>query len=79
VPYTIPDAQPVISAKRWNQLVYRLITIAGKVCRIQIPPSSCRLIENVLEREAQRADLHDERDGGTRRVGPELPTITCST
>ena len=24
------------------------ITIAGKVCRIQIPPSSCKLIENVL-------------------------------
>ena len=38
----------MISAKRWNQRVYRLITTAGKVCRIQIPPSSCRLIENVL-------------------------------
>jgi len=28
--------------------VYRPITTAGKVCRIQIPPSNCRLIEHVL-------------------------------
>src|SRR5690349_3882853 len=41
-------AQPAIRAQWWNQRVYRPITMAGKVCRIQIPPSSCRLIENVL-------------------------------
>src|SRR5215469_12222983 len=33
-------------AHRWNQRVYRPITIAGNVWRIQMPPSSCRLIEN---------------------------------
>ena len=44
----MPTAQPMISAKRWNQRVYRPTTTAGKVCRIQIPPSSCKLIENVL-------------------------------
>jgi hypothetical protein len=48
VPYTIAAAQPRISAHRWNQRVYRPTTIAGKVCRIQMPPRSCRLIEKVL-------------------------------
>ncbi len=37
----------MISAMRWNQRVYKPTTTAGKVCRTQIPPSSCTLIENV--------------------------------
>ena len=48
MPYAIPTAQPMTSANRWNHRVYRPTTIAGKICAIQIPPSSCRLIENVL-------------------------------
>jgi len=41
-------AQPVSRAHRWNQRVYRPATIDGKVCRIQMPPSSWRLMEKVL-------------------------------
>src|SRR5579875_3644057 len=48
VAYTIAAAQAMTSAHRWNQRVYRPATIAGKVCRIQIPPSNCRLMEKVL-------------------------------
>src|SRR5580658_1185567 len=47
VPNTMPASQPASSAQRWNQRVNRPPTSAGKVCRIQMPPSSCRLIENV--------------------------------
>src|SRR6185312_8237656 len=54
VPYTIATAQPMIRAQRWNHRVYRPATIAGKVCRIQTPPSSCRLMENVLLNESTK-------------------------
>jgi hypothetical protein len=48
VPKIIPPSQPASSAYRSNQRVNRPDTRAGKVCRIQMPPRSCRLIENVL-------------------------------
>src|SRR5438270_12726075 len=54
VPYTIAAAQPSSSAHRWNQRVYRPATIDGNVCRIQMPPSNCRLIENVLGRASTK-------------------------
>src|ERR1700760_4720362 len=47
VPAIIPASQPGSNAQRWNQRVYRPPTSIGNVCKIQIPPSSCRLIENV--------------------------------
>src|SRR5580704_4864227 len=47
VPAIIPASQPASSAQRWNQRVNRPPTIIGKVCRIQMPPSSCRLMANV--------------------------------
>src|SRR5690349_16397488 len=51
VPKTIPASHPAKSAYRWNQRVNRPLTMAGKVCRIQMPPSNCRLMENVLGSE----------------------------
>src|SRR5689334_2111685 len=48
VPKTMPVSQPTRSAYRWNQRVKSPLTMAGKVCRIQMPPSSCRLMEKVL-------------------------------
>jgi hypothetical protein len=44
----MPPSHPASSAHRWNQRVNSPNTIEGKVCRIQMPPSSCRLMENVL-------------------------------
>src|SRR5690349_16755860 len=48
VPKIMPASHPAKSAYRWNQRVKRPLTMAGKVCRIQMPPSSCRLMEKVL-------------------------------
>ncbi len=48
VPYTMPTAQPASSAHRWNQRVNRPPTSAGNVWRIQMPPSSWKLIATVL-------------------------------
>src|SRR5215472_3377911 len=48
VPYAMPASQPVSSAQRWNQRVKSPPIIIGASCRIQMPPSSCRLIEKVL-------------------------------
>ena len=44
----MPTAQPASSAQRWNQRVNRPPTSEGKVCRIQIPPRSWKLIATVL-------------------------------
>jgi hypothetical protein len=44
----MPASQPASRAQRWNHRVNRPNTSDGNVCRIQIPPSSCRLMENVL-------------------------------
>jgi hypothetical protein len=35
-----PGRHPMTSAQRWNRREYRPTTMAGKVCRIQIPASS---------------------------------------
>src|SRR5581483_5034742 len=37
-------SQPASRAQRWNQRVNSPTAMEGKVCRIQMPPSSCRLI-----------------------------------
>src|ERR1035437_3565383 len=47
VPNTMPASQPVSSAQRSNQRVNRPATSIGKSCRIQTPPSSCRLMAKV--------------------------------
>ncbi len=56
----------MISARRWNQRVYKPITMAGRVCRIQIPPSSCRLIENVLFSSSAPTFISSEASWATR-------------
>src|SRR4051794_21249590 len=43
---TMPAAQPMISALRWNHRVYRPSPTDGSVCRMITPPMSCRSIEN---------------------------------
>src|SRR5215831_15001287 len=48
VPKIMRASHPANSAYRWNQRVKIPRTMVGKVCRIQMPPSSCRLMENVL-------------------------------
>src|ERR1700684_2825443 len=47
VPNTIPASHPVSSAQRSNQRVNRPPTSIGKTCRIQMPPSSWRLMAKV--------------------------------
>ena len=44
----MPANQPTSSAQRWNQRVNRPATSAGKVWRIQMPPSSWKLMATVL-------------------------------
>jgi hypothetical protein len=44
----MPTAHPASSAQRWNQRVNRPPTRAGSVWRIQIPPSSWKLMATVL-------------------------------
>src|SRR5581483_2119083 len=40
----MPSSQPASRAHRWSQRVNRPTASDGKVCRIQMPPRSCRLI-----------------------------------
>src|SRR6266581_408079 len=63
VPKIMPASQPASSAQRWNHRVNRPKTSEGKVCRIQMPPSSCRLMENVL---------------GSSSANSSAPTLTSS-
>ena len=60
----MPAAQPAISAQRWNHRVYRPSATAGSVCRMMMPPMSCRSMENCgssARIASERADLDHER------------------